>query len=105
MRSEQHKNSQFQDTTDQLKIYASSHFVRDIKYLKILFDNLERPAIPKPKPPGTEVIKTEDDDEGFDVIKPTPDKFAETLYNEEIKQWFKDKRSLDATITAIYNII
>ena len=99
-RSEQTNNSQFQDTVDQIKIYSSSNFKKEIKHLRRLFDKLELPVIPEPKPPK-ENIKSE---EGVDV-KDTTYKFKEAVYHEEIKQWIKDKRNMDETITSIYNII
>ena len=32
-------------------------------------------------------------------------KFQDTIYNERIKQWIRDERSLKQTIRSIYNIV
>ena len=37
---EQKKKGQFQETLDQLQIYASSNYKKDIKHLKILFTDV-----------------------------------------------------------------
>lgn len=102
VRLEQSNNSQFQDTLEQLKIYASKHYKKEIKLLRKLFNDLELPSMPKPIPPKIEEpkVKTEEGKETTIDIK----KYQEALYNEEIKLWMKKKENLDTTLTSLYNI-
>ena len=44
--SEQRKRGQFQDTMDALKIYLSTIYKSDIKYLNPLFNKPEQPDVP-----------------------------------------------------------
>ena len=46
---EQKKKGQFQETLNQLQIYSSSNYKKDIKHLKILFTEFQRPVIVKSK--------------------------------------------------------
>ena len=46
---EQKKKGQFQETLNQLQIYLSSNYKKDIKHLKILFTALQQPVIIKPE--------------------------------------------------------
>ena len=71
---ERKKKGQFQDTVDQLLVYASSAYVKEIKHLKPLFTQLELPSIVQP-----EALKSED------VVE-------QALFLEAIKQHFKDKK-------------
>ena len=81
---EQMKNGPFQDTLEQLQVYSSYTYKKDIKYLKILFIKLKQPKIAKPE---------------------RSDSSDDTLYNEEIHQYIKDKRSLETTTAALYNVV
>ena len=49
--SEQRNRGQFQDTLDQLKIYVSTNYKKEIKHMRKLFTDLQTPQINKPKPP------------------------------------------------------
>ena len=51
VRSEQRKKGQFQDTLDQLKVYASANYKKEIKHMRKLFIEIQTPQIRKPKPP------------------------------------------------------
>ena len=47
--SEQRKRGQFQDTMDALKVYSSTIYKKDIRYLNPLFNRLEQPDVPEPE--------------------------------------------------------
>ena len=49
--SEQRTRGQFQDTMDQLKIYASTNYKKEIKHMRKLFTDIETPQVNKPKSP------------------------------------------------------
>ena len=46
---EQKKKGQYQETLDQLRVYASTVHKKEIKALKILFTQLKQPSIIKPE--------------------------------------------------------
>ena len=46
---EQKRRGQFQETLDQLHIYASSMYKKDIMQLKILFTELKQPGLAEPE--------------------------------------------------------
>ena len=99
-RSEQKNNSQFQDSVDQLKMYASTNFKKEIKKLMCLFDDLELPIIQPPNIPTPTIIKEED---GTTNEVPV-NKYVEKIYDEKLKQWMRAEESMEATITSLYNI-
>ena len=80
---EQKQKGQFQETLDQLQVYASSSYKKDIKHLKVLFTKLETPTIVRPKI----------DD------KATPGE--QTIFAELAKQYIKDVKSLETTLTFV----
>ena len=84
---ERKQKGQFQDTVEQIQAYASSMYKKDIKHLKILFTQLELPNIAKPEPATSK------------------DAMEQVLYQEEVKQHFKDKKSLETTIASLYNVV
>ena len=55
---EQKKKGQFQETLDQLQIYASLNYKKDITHLKVLFTELQQPVVVKPEI-GDEMTKVE----------------------------------------------
>ena len=55
--------------------------------MKFLFTQLEQPSIVKPKKPCDATIA------------------YETFYNEEVTQYIKDKKGLESTLTALYNVV
>ena len=65
----------FQDTVEQLQVYASSVYKKDIKHLKILFMQLQLPSIIKPLAPTSK-----------DVME-------QIFYQEEMTQHIKDKKN------------
>ena len=102
VRSEQTTKGQFLESVDHLKIYSSINRKKEIRVLTTLFDKLKTPTIPEPvEPVATENVKSEDGKE----VAGKPGKFQEAIYNEEIKQWLKDKRSLDSTLVSLFNIV
>ena len=48
--SEQRTRGQFQDTMDQLKIYASTNYKKEIKHMRKLFTDIDTPQVSKPRP-------------------------------------------------------
>ena len=84
---EQKRKGQFQETLDQLQIYASNTHRKDIKALKILFTELEQPILVPPSP----------------VKNSTP--VQDILFKEEVKQYTKDKKSLESTLVSLYNVV
>ena len=84
---EQKRKGQYQETLDQLQVYASATYKRDIKALKVLFSDLEQPTIRIP-------IPSKD---------PTP--VEDLLFKEEVRQYSKDKKSLESTLVSLYNVV
>ena len=84
---EQRKKGQYQETMEQLHVYASNTYKKEIKHLKVLFTQLKKPTI----------IKPEQDKES--------ELYDETIYKEEVRQSIKDKRSLESTLVALYNVV
>ena len=87
LQAEQKKKGQFQDSLDQLWIYASSMYKKDIVHLKILFTQLGHPTVVKPEL-TSEATASE-----------------EAIFKEEIRQYIKDKKSLETTLVSLYNVV
>ena len=85
--------SQFADTMEALRMYASSAFKNDIEYPTPLFTDLKEPRVTELEDPKEEI--------GTSKVS----LFQQTIYNERIKQWIKGERSLKQAIRAIYNIV
>ena len=84
---ERKQKGQFNDTMEQLQVYSSAMYKKEIKHLKILFTKLELPVIVKPEAPTT------------------GDPASDTYYREEVKQHIKDKKSLETTLASLYNVV
>ena len=84
---EQKHKGQYQETLDQLQVYASAAHTRDIKALKVLFTKLEQPVITVPIP----------------TKNPTP--VEDILFKEEVRQYSKDKKSLESMLVSLYNVV
>ena len=84
---EQKRKGQYQETLDQLQVYASAVHMRDTKALKILFTKLEQPVITAPIP----------------IKNPTP--VEDIIFKEEVRQYSKDKKSLESTLVSLYNVV
>ena len=87
--AERTNKSRFIETVEKLRVYCSKAYKSDIESLTPLFTNLERPSVKKPEDPVMTVTKDKD---GHDVE--VLSKFEEVTYNEKIKQWIRDDRSL-----------
>ena len=89
MHAERTNKSQFEDTTEALRIYSSTAYKSDIESLNQLFTELKEPSVDEP--PGPKEVEMKDKtgkimiDEDGEVIM-TISKFEETIYNERIKQ-------------------
>ena len=83
--AEQNHKGQFQDTLDQLRLYASVHYQKDIKALKPLFSSLSTPKILRPIPPTPKFITVKKEDGSEEAITATIDEIDRVLYSEEIK--------------------
>ena len=90
LHTEQRKTGQFQDTMDQLLTYAATNYTKEIKYLKIIFTDLEEPTIEAPQPPST---------------RRTLSSLEETILAEETKQYIKDKRNIDTAMASLYAVV
>ena len=108
--SEQRKRGQFQDTLDQLKIYTSTNYKKEIKHMRRLFTEIQTPQMSKPKPPrvakrktvkmgvttrgqrqSTDVIATSTEHEGSD------NNIEAAIYAEEVKIYVKEKRNTEGS--------
>ena len=101
--SEQKKRGQFQDTMDALKVYSSTGYKKDIKYLNPLFNKLEMPNVSEPEQNFT--TREDTNKEGVVTITQTPTHFETAVYNERIKTWIKATDALDSTLRSLYNIV
>lgn len=101
--SEQRKRGQYQDTMNALKVYSSTIYKKDIKYLNPLFNRLEQPDVPAPE---RSFITTEEiGKDGDIIIKETPTPFESAVYIKRIKTWIKATDTLDPTLRSLYNIV
>ena len=98
--AERTNKSQFIDTIEKLRVYCSKAYKNDIEALTPLFTKLETPKVKQPEDP----IMTKTADEDGNVTEKMS-KFQEMRYNEVVKQWIRDDRSLAATIRSLYNIV
>ena len=87
---EQRRKGQFQDTVDQLFIYAATNYTKEIKHLKPMFTNLEKPNIGAPQPLGRR--------------RATMTALEETVLTEEMKQYIKDKRNVNIALASLYAV-
>ena len=101
--SEQKKRGQFQDTMDALKVYSSTVYKKDIRYLNPLFNRLERPDVSEPEQNFTTTENT--NEHGVITITQTPTHFETAVYNERIKTWIKATDALDSTLRSLHNIV
>ena len=81
------KKGQFQETLDQLQIYSSSNYKKDIKHLKVLFTKLRQPVTVKPE------------------ARDNMTKGEQVMFTEQARQYIKDSRSLDTSLASLYNVV
>ena len=103
---------------DQLRIYASTNYKKEVKYMRKLFTDIEIPNVPRPvKLPRTtrrkvrtgvttrgqrqssDAAVTSTEEEGSD------DNIEATIYAEEVKTYVKEKRNLEAALASLFNIV
>ena len=60
LHAKRNNKSQFSDTMEALKIYASTAFKNDIEALTLLFTGLKEPMVPEPEDPEEEMTVAED---------------------------------------------
>ena len=80
LHTERENKSQFGDTMEALRVYASMAYKRDVKLLNILFSELKEPSMKKPSEPE-ETMKI---DKGKKIVTFIP-KFEELAYLSKIK--------------------
>ena len=68
--------------------------------MHILFTELKAPSVSKPEDPE-ETITTDKAGKKTKSVS----RLEETIYNERVKQWIRDERSLKASIWPLYNIM
>ena len=88
---------------DALKVYSSTIYKKDIRYLNPLSNRLEQPDVPEPERNFTTTEEIGKD--GDIIIKETPTPFESAVYNERIKTWIKATDTLDSTLRSLYNIV
>ena len=116
--SEQRTRGQFQDTLDQLRIYASTNYKKEVKYMRKLFTDIETPIVPRPvrlprttrrkvrtgvttrgQRQSSDTAVTSTEEEGSD------DNIEAAIYAEEVKTYVKEKRNLEAALASLFNIV
>ena len=91
--AERKDKSQFEDTMEALRIYASSAYKNDIESMNILFTELKTPTVIKPEDPEETITIGTDGKETKTVSR-----LEETIYSKRVKQWIRDERSLKSSI-------
>jgi len=99
--SERKKKSQFDDTLEALKIYASKEHSKDIAYLETLFSDLELPVIPKPVKPEV-LIQVDEQGNQFST---SPDQVDLDLYDKALDKYDPKCERLNATLRALFNVV
>lgn len=90
---EQFKRGQFKDTLDMLKIYASENYTKDVRKMESLFgDDIRTPVIQEPEEPKIR--------KGNTAIT----KSQEKIYDAKIAAFVKEEKSMEDSLTALYNI-
>ena len=90
---EQRKQGQFKNTLDQLKIYASENFPKDVKKMDCLFGSkITKPMVKLPDEPKKENGKSE------------LTRAQEKIFKARINLFIKEEKSLNDSLTALYNV-
>ena len=87
LQAERKQKGQFQESLEQLHVYASSTYKEDMRNFKVFFTKLEYPTILQPEAPKKSNI------------------LEDALFREEIKQYNKAKKNLESTLTSLYNVV
>ena len=104
LRSEQRKKTQFDDTLDALKTYASQKYVKDINHLTGLFTDLSEPEVKKPKSKSSKKITVTLPDKSTKEIDDM-DEFEKEEFRLSAKNYVKEKTSLEATKRSLFIVI
>ena len=86
--SEQPSRNQFQRTLEELEIFAANKYTKEIDLFATIFDTLTVPVVPRPDP-----------------LDPNADAVELAGFQEEIKIWKKDERTLKSTMKSLFGII
>ena len=86
--SEQRKKREFQNTTKQLEVFASTKDAKQAKLLAPLFKDLTIPTVPRPVM-GKSEKSGKQDAEGKDIME--SGEFDKYVFNEKIKMWIKEE--------------
>ena len=100
--SEQRKKREFQNTTKQLKVFASTNYSKQAKLLAPLFKDLTKPTVPKPVKGKTEPSGKTDSEGNAILIE---GEFDKQVFSERIKMWIKEEAQLEAMTHALYEIV
>ena len=111
-KAEQKKKSQYQTTMDALKIYASTTYKKESKFLAPLWRDLKKPNIPLPKEPKEESKEVTTDETVDGVVVSTTktvtvpvSRVKQAIFDEKIKNWVREEQGLEATLHSLYNVI
>jgi len=97
--SERNKPGQFKDTLNALKLIASTEYKKDLLHLEPLFRRLESPSVPLPIKPEAEETMVD----GKPVLK--VNEVKADIYKEKVKAYSGQEDRLNATTTALFNIV
>lgn len=86
LQTEQKHMGKFRETLEQLHLYTSITYKKDIKHKRILFTTLEQPTILK-----------------LELLKGAS-KAQEVEYVENYKQYINDQKSLETSLVSLYNV-
>ena len=97
--SERKYKSQFMETVEALRVYASTACKSDIESMAVLFTKLEMPSVEEHDDPieDTKLVDGK--------VVTAVSKFEEMKYAENMKQWIRDDKSLKSTIRSLYHIV
>ena len=102
--SEQKVKTQFEDTMEALKTYASQKYIKHIELLTPLFTYLTNPKVDKPTPKLDKKIQVTLVDgtkkEIYDL-----DDFEREAYRCEVKNYAKECATLKTTMRSLFNVV
>ncbi len=86
LQTEQKRRGQFRDTLEQLHVYASTTYKKDIRHMRVLFTSLDQPVVTKPE------------------LVEGATKGQEVEHIENYKQYIKEQKSLESSLASLYNV-
>ena len=102
--SEQKIKTQFEDTMEALKTYASQKYVKHIELLTPLFTDLTNPKVSKPTPRIDKKIEVTLADGSKKEIYDLDD-FEREAYRCEVKNYAKECATLKTTMRSMFNVV